>query len=657
MSLLKHFRCFSGGRTVDPIIELRRADIIENRRPVLCHACKSKIIDNPKRAVLLALACCGTLLVGGCESPFSQQSSNSGWDTYAQSVLAHQVSDGRIYNMQKKITPVDQGVHEAIRAGSGNNGSVVPAGAAVAAAKSSGVTTGKSASALYQGEPIYHLTLQDAVAMALEHSLAIKVQAYNPAISQTLLVQAQAAFDATIFGSTGVTRTDVPTTSGTQFGAAGAIPGAGNSNSLTWANQLGVSKPLGWGGTAQFSATNDFLNVAKTPGFQPDINPSNADNLALAISQPLLRGFGSDVVQSGIYIARTNKRISLAAFRSQVQAVIKNVELTYYLLAQAEGNLSIEQRLLVSTRHTLKQIEKRGIFDATSVQVAQAKDAVAQSRVAVITAQANLRTTSDELKSLLNDPELNLRGNVLLIPTDKPITEPVMFNVAQAISTALAQRSIMREDRLKLHAADINVRIAANTLLPNANLTLSTQSNGLSSAFGNAFTQTISPARFWSYAAGLQVSIPIGNRAAEAGYREERLLRRQDLTQMLLDAQSVILAVKTTLRAMLSSYQQIEAQRQARIAAGEVLAALDVQQQVGVSLTPTFLNLKLTAEQNLASAQAAELQAMVNYSQAIVNLEAAKGTLLTYDQVRIEPAPIPASQTSAAARFLGTSYP
>ncbi len=615
-----------------------------------------KIIHHRHTAIMLAAAFFAAGVLGGCESPLQSRNSNSSWDSYAQSVLAHDVSDGRIYNVQKKVTPVDQGVHEAMIPAADHGGAVVPAGATAAVAPASKTTLGKSASALYQGEPVYRLTLQDAVAMALEHSLAIKVQAYTPAISQTLLVQAQAAFDATIFGSTGVTRTDIPTTSGTQFGAGGAVPGAGNSNTLAWANQVGVSKPLGWGGTAQFSATNDFLNVSGTPGFQPDINPSNADNLALAISQPLLRGFGSDVVKSGIYIARSNKRISMAVFRSQVQAIIKNVELTYYLLAQADANLRIDQRLLVSTRRTLQQIKKRGIFDASSVQVAQAGDAVAQSRVALITAEANLRTTSDQLKSLLNDPQLNLRGNILLIPTDKPITEPVMFNVAQEISTALAQRSLMREDRLRLHEADINVRVAANTLLPQANLTLSTQSNGLSKAFGNAFTQTISPARFWSYAAGLQVAIPIGNRAAEAGYHEQRLVRRQDLTQMLFDAQSVILSVKIALRTMLSSYQQIQAQRQARIAAGQVLTALDVQQQVGVSLTPTFLNLKLTAEQNLASAQSAEVQAMVNYSQAIVSLEAAKGTLLTYDQVRIEPAPTDALQKSGGTRFLGRSY-
>jgi outer membrane protein TolC len=606
--------------------------------------------------MVLSVACCSALLAGGCESPFNQRAYNAGWDSYAQSVLAHQVSDGQIYNVQKKVTPVDQGVHEAAMGSADTGGALIPAAAPVRAAQASGATLGKFASALYQGEPIYRLTLQDAVAMALEHSLAIKVQAYNPAISQALLVQAQAAFDATLFGSTGVTRTDVPTTSGTQIGATGLIPGAGNSNNLAWDNQVGISKSLGWGGTAQFSATNDFLNVSKTPGFQPDVNPSNADNLALAISQPLLRGFGSDVVQSGILIARTNKRISLAAFRSQVQAVLKNIETTYYQLVLADANLRIQKRLFASTRHTLSQIQKRGIFDATSVQVAQAQDAVAQSRVAVITAQSNLRNASDDLKSLINDPELNLRGNVLLVPTDKPITEPIMFNVAQEISTALDQRSIMREDLLKLHESDINVRVAANQLLPDANLTLSTQSNGLSSAFGNAFTQTISPARFWSYAAGVQVSIPIGNRAAEAGYREQRLLRRQELTQMLLDAQNVILAVKTALRALLSSYQQIQAQRQARIAAGQVLAALDVQQQVGVSLTPEFLNLKLTAEQNLASAQAAELQAMINYSQAIVNLQAAKGTLLSYDQVRIEPVPFHATHNTHAARFVGKSY-
>lgn len=65
---------------------------------------------------------------------------------------------------------------------------------------------------------------------------------------------------------------------------------------------------------------------------------------------------------------------------------------------------------------------------------------------------------------MINSPSLNMSGNLLILPADKPVAEPFMFNVADQIATALRQRSVMAEDRLKLRAADINVRVAANAL-------------------------------------------------------------------------------------------------------------------------------------------------------------------------------------------------
>jgi outer membrane protein len=613
------------------------------------------LVFTSRRATSLFAA--GILAIAGCESPLSEDDNQKSWDMYAQSVLAHQISDGQINSQESSATPVDQGVHEWSGADGAAMGPqvIVPAGeTSVTAyqAQESDDELGTHAASLDQPESTVSLSLQDAIALALAHSLAIKVQAFNPAISETEVIQAEAAFDATFFGSTAVAGTDVPVTYNNT-----SVPGIAQTKEFTWDNELGVSQPLAWGGSAQITASNLFTNETQSPGFPPQMNPSNLSDIGVTITQPLLQGFGSDVVRAGIYIAQANQNISLAAFRDQVQTIVENVEADYYQLILSKSELDVQQQLLQTTQDTLDQIKKRGIFDASSVQIAQAKNAVDLSRASMVAAQAALRTASDNLKGLLNDPALDLRGNLLLLPSDNPITEPIMFNVAEEIATALEQRAVMEEDRYKLREADINVTVAANQLLPQANLTLSSASDGLSPGFGNAFSQTISPAKYISYGVGLNFSIPIGNREAEAALREQKLTREQDMTQMLLDAQNVILDVKTELRSLLSNYQQMQEQSEARQSAEEVLHALNAEEQIGVSLTPEFLNLILSAEQNLASAQTSELQAMISYSDAIVGLQAAKGTLLEYDHIKIDQAPPDDIDTSATTRFLGTSYP
>ncbi|HTV47295.1 MAG TPA: TolC family protein [Phycisphaerae bacterium] len=612
-----------------------------------------KQVFNLRMAAGLCTLC--ALAVAGCESPLSDDDQKN-WDMFAQSVLAHQIADGEINSIQPSSASVDQGVHELTGADGAAVGAqaVVPAGETSVTAYQAEETDqelGAHAAALDQPEPIVTLSLQDTIALALAHSLAIKVQAYNPAINEAQVVQAEAAFDPDFFGSTAVEQTDTP-----EIYNNNHVAGVPQTKQFTWDNQLGVNQNLPWGGSAEFTAGNLFTNQTQSPGFQPEINPSNAAALGVTITQPLLQGFGSDVVRANIYIAQVNQNISLAEFRDQVQTIVENVEMDYYQLIEAKVELDIQQQLLEITQETLTQIKKRGMFDATSVQVAQAQNALDLSRASVVSAQAALRTASDTLKATINDPELDLRGNMLLLPSDKAITEPIMFNIAAEIATALTQRAVMQEDRYKLHAADINVTVAANQLLPQANLTLSSDSNGLDTNFGNAFNQTISPAQYIDWGVGLNFSIPIGNRAAEADLREQKLTREQDLTQMLLDAQDVILSVKTELRALLSNYQQMQAQTQARESADQVLKALIAEERIGVSLTPEFLNLILSAEQNLASAQTAEVQAMVSYSDAIVGLQAAKGTLLEFDRIKVNQAPPEDIDTSATTRFLGTSY-
>jgi outer membrane protein TolC len=258
------------------------------------------------------------------------------------------------------------------------------------------------------------------------------------------------------------------------------------------------------------------------------------------------------------------------------------------------------------------------------------------------------------LKVLINDPALDIRGNLLINPTDRPVAEPIALNVAEQIDIALRQRSELQEARLNIEKADITIDVAKNDLLPRFDVTLSTQSTGQDNSFDTAFKNTIDAQKYIDYSAGLKFEIPLGNRQAEAVVKQRNLERRQALTQMLAVAQSVMFDVRNQLRELLTTYQLIQARSSARQAASDQLAALQSRQEIGEKLTPEFLEVRLTAQQTYASAELDELQAMINYNLAIERLEVAKGTLLEYNRVSL--APPPTDPDFGRIRFLGETY-
>ena len=86
-----------------------------------------------------------------------------------------------------------------------------------------------------------------------------------------------------------------------------------------------------------------------------------------------------------------------------------------------------------------------------------------------------------------------------------------------------------------------------------------------------------------------------------------------------------------------STWPQVEARQQSRLFARRRLDLLQQQEDVGGrALTPEFVNLKLQAQEDLASAAREEAAAIANYNIALMLLERSKGTLLRYNNIVLE---------------------
>jgi outer membrane protein TolC len=201
------------------------------------------------------------------------------------------------------------------------------------------------------------------------------------------------------------------------------------------------------------------------------------------------------------------------------------------------------------------------------------------------------------------------------------------------VTTALRHRPELRQALLEIDDASIRQRVADNQRLPDLTLNAQMQYRGLDGKLDEAYDE-LSEADFIDYLVGAQFEQPIGNRAAEAQFRQARLARQQAVLGYKRAVQEVVLEVKTALRDVETSFELIAVTRAARRAAAENLRALLEREEKGEALTPEFLlDLKLNTQQRLADAEIRELQAIVDYNISISRLYQATGTLLERNQI------------------------
>ncbi len=585
------------------------------------------------RGLLMAGAC---LSFTGCASPFRHQSGTPGTASLADSILVHHLFDGRLLTRPATM-PVDQGVHELLprsagrRAASHARMAVVPGG-----------TSRRGAMIGQPGSPGVSMSLVGAIADALRHNLAIKVESYAPAVSQTQIVAAEAAFDPTFISQTQYQHLDQPTPFPQTLGSFSPV-GINSEDQVN--SQMGVKKLLSTGGQVSVTGSDNYQDFHSSASLPPDINPSHTADMALELKQPLLRGFGASVNRAQIYIARRNQQIALSTFRSRVIKTVAHVEITYLRLGQAVADMQFERRLVAQARHTLHRLQSRRHMDVDSVQVNQARAAVDLARYNAASAGKRVGDLSEALKALLNDPSIPVGPGPDILPTSGPEPVPFVFDLNQEIAVALGQRGIMQRDRLAVEKAGIRRRVAENALLPKADLIAATDSAGLSpdGSFSGGFNRMVSDPHI-GFSVGMQLEIPIGNRAARAQLTRRTLLRRQSLTRMLEDAQNIARDVASDLLNLTQDWRQIRLAKRRRISAAAVLHGLKVQELSGQALDPTFLQLELNAQQDLAQARIADVQARTQYSTDMVTFERDKGTLLEFDRVAISPAPLPAGR-------------
>jgi outer membrane protein len=546
---------------------------------------------------------------------------------------------------------------------------------------------------------VMKLSLDNAIALAIENNLNIAVQRYNPEYAVIDRVRAEsgqatrgisgmfssnALFSGALGGgisaaSTGFSSGGAGSNSGSisvrSTGAVGSfdpyvgVSGGWAYNVLPLTNNILNGVHVLNGNIGEYNVffgqefpTGTSYQISAggfrtgTNAIQTIYNPEVLTGLTVGISQNLLNGYGYRANAKFIRIADNEIGISKDYFKEQIITVIQQVINDYWALAEDKENVDVAQEAVNYNQQLLKQNQEQvKIGTLAPLDVIQAESALATAQQNLIVAQTTYRQQQEVMKTdiakKVNEPLLS----AAVRPTDT-LPQPeanAIPSLEQAIAEAHQNRPEVDLDQLNLKDESVVLKANRNSLLPTLNAFATYATNGLSGEqllFGTptaGFTtgpvigklpgginQALSQLfrnQYPSYSVGFQLVVPIRNRAAQAdaarALLEQHYLRtvaQQDLNTIDQAVREADVAVTQGEAGITAAQKAVDYNReqyvdeQKKFKVGESTVALVIQMQ----------NSLTGAEGNLVTAQA-------RYASALIQFEAATGTLLQKNNIEL----------------------
>jgi outer membrane protein TolC len=469
------------------------------------------------------------------------------------------------------------------------------------------------------------LSLDEAVARALENNVDIAVQRYNPELSVQNVRAAEGYYDPFLFASLSHTSSD---TKGTTAISGGTVV---NSKNDVWNFGLGLPIKTGADFSVGFNNNKRDSNSNLT-SFNPIFNSS----LSLSLTQPLLKDFRIDAPRQALRVAKKNREITDVEFRQSIINTLAVVKGYYYELLFAIDNLVAAQKNLDLAKKLLEENEIRvKVGTMAPLDVVTAQSEVAAREEGVILAENALSNAEDNLKSVIfpeNDPAM---WSTRIVPTDRPTAEPVPVDIEAAVRNALENRTDIVSARKSLERYDYSVQYTKNQLLPQVDLTASYGAAGAGGTelireppFGGTIVDTI-PGGYGdaldevfgrdypTWSVGLQLSYAIPNRSQKASAAAAQINKDQALASYRRLELQVAAEVRTAARGVESGFKRVASTQAARRLAAERLDAEEKKFAAGMSTN--FLVTQ--AQRDLAEQQVNELRAVADYRKSIINFQ------------------------------------
>jgi len=494
------------------------------------------------------------------------------------------------------------------------------------------------------GEPgaVVHLSLDDAVKLALDRNLDIAVQRLNPQTFDFSIAALQATYRPALTSQVSSQSVLNPPTNTLQGVPAGQN---GITNSTTIGNG-GITQNIRWGGGGYALTLNN--NKQTTNSTTSTLNPSFNTTYSAQYTQPLMRGFKIDATRQSIVVTKLNQEISETQLQASIINTLSNVRNAYWDYVFATQAVEVARQSLDLASKLVQDNQTRvEVGTMAPIDVVQAQSEQATRRQTLVQAEATRRTTELALKRLIVAGTQDPNWNAQIDATDRPEFRPEAIDLEAAVRRALSARTDLTIAHKNLQTNDITIKLLRNQLLPQADVvarygmvgrggTQITRSGtglgagqsvitgtipgGLGDAFSTMFANDYPT---WNVA--LNFSYPLGTSTAEANLARARVQQSQVEAQLKQIELQVATDVTNAAIQAQTTAESVQAAQAARELGEKKLEAEQSKFEVGMS-TNYFV---VQAQRDLRDAQNAELRAVLNYRRALVELERLQQTTLS----------------------------
>jgi outer membrane protein TolC len=472
------------------------------------------------------------------------------------------------------------------------------------------------------------LSLREALTMALANNKDIEIARHNVKIAEFDLLGAKGVYDPKLNTISFYERIKTPVSSFLTGGENGAV----TTTDYTANVRLeGLSK---FGGNYHL----DFSSIRQTSNNSfTALSPQYPTALTFTYTQPLIRGFRIDNSRRQIEIARKNLSLTDAQFRHNRRLVSEGQLAPIDLVASESQAAGYEQSLFAA-------------LEEVSRSENNLKNLIAENREAPI-------------------------WNVSLVPTDSVDVTAPSIDLSEALKAAMENRPELQQSTVAREINEIDQRYFRDQTKPAVDLTgtygvvgLAGTSNTLGT---NPFTassqqvrdrvdllsvlnglpplpvvppQTITPQliggydqslqnlfgnQFNNFRVGVQVSLPLRNRTAEAALGRSLVEGERINTQRQQLEQAIQVDVRNALQAVRSAEARLHSAAVARKTSEQQYES--EQRKLDAGQSTVFLVLERQTE--MTTARGNELRAQTDLNKAIAELQRATGNALQANSI------------------------
>lgn len=435
---------------------------------------------------------------------------------------------------------------------------------------------------------------------------------------------------------------------------------------------IGLSKRTATGAEVAFRTLADWdWNNAPGNTFESAWNTQ----VEFEMRQPLLQGGGltfnriagpnaTEGALNGVLIARTNADIVQEDFEIGVRDYVSNVCNAYWDLYFAYRDLEAKRDALEKARETWQifqeQVDqdrisadrealareqyfrfKADFEDAQNGKLAQRTFNRNGSTGGVLRGISGVQVAERRLRLLIGLP---ITDNRTLRPAEEPLLAKVEFNWESAINEALARRTELRKQRLRVKRREMELLASKNFLSPRLDLVGQYRFRG----FGNELVELkdgpgrngqndsalddLSSAENQEWQFGVEFSMPIGFRRAHSAVHNAELQLARERAILEQQEREVIHDLSNVYGEVERAYNVTQTNLNRYLAAKELLESLEANQGEGRKVD---LDKILDAQRRVADAQNRYFLSRVEYTIALKNMHFEKGSLFQYTNIHI----------------------